>query len=162
MKYTAPKQTELTVKRVIPARPDEVYDVWLDTKSPGGPWFGAKRVILSAPTKEPEKIPTLLIGVNANKFDPAQHKIVSNASCTTNCLAPIAKVINDRFGFAEGLMTTVHAMTATQPTVQPVQLSIQLAGPGTCTGSGAGWSKSGGTARFVARDEVVTTHATCR
>jgi len=48
MKYTAPKQTELTVKRVIPARPDEVYDVWLDTKSPGGPWFGAKRVILDA------------------------------------------------------------------------------------------------------------------
>jgi glyceraldehyde 3-phosphate dehydrogenase len=78
---------------------------------------GAKRVILSAPTKDPEKIPTLLVGVNHNKFDPAQHKIVSNASCTTNCLAPIAKVINDHFGLAEGLMTTVHAVTATQPTV---------------------------------------------
>lgn len=78
---------------------------------------GAKRVILSAPTKDPEKVPTLLIGVNQNKFDPGQHKIVSNASCTTNCLAPIAKVINDNFGLAEGLMTTVHAMTATQPTV---------------------------------------------
>jgi glyceraldehyde 3-phosphate dehydrogenase len=78
---------------------------------------GAKRVVLSAPTKDPEKIPTLLVGVNQNKFDPAQHKIVSNASCTTNCLAPIAKVINDNFGLAEGLMTTVHAVTATQPTV---------------------------------------------
>jgi glyceraldehyde 3-phosphate dehydrogenase len=78
---------------------------------------GAKRVILSAPTKEPEKIPTLLVGVNHLKFDPAKDKVVSNASCTTNCLAPIAKVINDRFGLAEGLMTTVHAMTATQPTV---------------------------------------------
>ena len=78
---------------------------------------GAKRVILSAPTKDPEKIPTLLIGVNEKKFDPARDKIVSNASCTTNCLAPVAKVINDNFGLAEGLMTTVHAMTATQPTV---------------------------------------------
>src|SRR5947207_14565 len=78
---------------------------------------GAKRVVLSAPTKDPEKIPTLLIGVNEKKFDPANHKVVSNASCTTNCLAPIAKVINDNFGLAEGLMTTVHAMTATQPTV---------------------------------------------
>src|SRR5438874_6997643 len=78
---------------------------------------GAKRVILSAPTKDPEKVPTLLVGVNHNKFDPAKDKIISNASCTTNCLAPIAKVINDRFGLAEGLMTTVHAVTATQPTV---------------------------------------------
>ncbi|HEV8608026.1 MAG TPA: type I glyceraldehyde-3-phosphate dehydrogenase [Tepidisphaeraceae bacterium] len=78
---------------------------------------GAKRVILSAPTKEPEKIPTYLMGVNHSKFDPSRDKIVSNASCTTNCLAPIAKVINDNFGLAEGLMTTVHAATATQPTV---------------------------------------------
>jgi len=78
---------------------------------------GAKRVILSAPTKDPERIPTLLMGVNHNKFDPAKDKVVSNASCTTNCLAPIAKVINDNFGLAEGLMTTVHATTATQPTV---------------------------------------------
>ncbi|HSZ54253.1 MAG TPA: type I glyceraldehyde-3-phosphate dehydrogenase [Tepidisphaeraceae bacterium] len=78
---------------------------------------GAKRVIISAPTSDSEKVPTLLIGVNQNKYDPAQHKVVSNASCTTNCLAPIAKVINDNFGLAEGLMTTVHAVTATQPTV---------------------------------------------
>src|SRR5205085_11544561 len=78
---------------------------------------GAKRVILSAPTKDPEKIPTYLIGVNAHKFDPSKDKIVSNASCTTNCLAPVAYVINKNFGLAEGLMTTIHAMTATQPTV---------------------------------------------
>ena len=78
---------------------------------------GAKRVVLSAPTKDPDKIKTLLVGVNHETFDPRQDQIVSNASCTTNCLAPIAKVIDDNFGLAEGLMTTVHAMTATQPTV---------------------------------------------
>ena len=78
---------------------------------------GGKRVIISAPTKDPEKVPTYLMGVNHNKFDPTKDRIVSNASCTTNCLAPIAKVINDTFGLTEGLMTTVHAATATQPTV---------------------------------------------
>lgn len=78
---------------------------------------GAKRVIISAPTKDPDKVKTLLVGVNHDKFDPASDRIVSNASCTTNCLAPVAKVIHDNFGLAEGLMTTVHAMTATQPTV---------------------------------------------
>lgn len=78
---------------------------------------GAKRVIISAPTKDPDRVPTLLMGVNHNKFNPETDLIVSNASCTTNCLAPIAKVLNDSFGIAEGLMTTVHAMTATQPTV---------------------------------------------
>lgn len=78
---------------------------------------GAKRVVLSAPTKDPDRIPTLLVGVNHETFDPSKDLIVSNASCTTNCLAPIAKVIHDNFGLAEGLMTTVHASTATQPTV---------------------------------------------
>lgn len=78
---------------------------------------GAKRVVLSAPTKDPEKVKTFVMGVNHNEFDPKAHLIVSNASCTTNCLAPIAKVIDENFGLAEGLMTTVHAMTATQPTV---------------------------------------------
>ena len=78
---------------------------------------GAKRVVISAPTADPDNVPTLLVGVNHETFDPAKHTIVSNASCTTNCLAPIAKVINDNFGLVEGLMTTVHAMTATQPTV---------------------------------------------
>ncbi len=78
---------------------------------------GAKRVILSAPTKSPNEVRTFLVGVNHESFDPASDRIVSNASCTTNCLAPIAKVINDSFGLAEGLMTTIHAATATQPTV---------------------------------------------
>ncbi|MCC5639382.1 type I glyceraldehyde-3-phosphate dehydrogenase [Nostoc sp. CHAB 5844] len=78
---------------------------------------GAKRVVISAPTKDPDRVPTLLMGVNHDLFDPSKHLIVSNASCTTNCLAPIAKVINDNFGLTEGLMTTVHAMTATQPSV---------------------------------------------
>ncbi|NEO23566.1 type I glyceraldehyde-3-phosphate dehydrogenase, partial [Moorena sp. SIO4A5] len=78
---------------------------------------GAKRVVISAPTKNPDLVPTLLMGVNHDTYDPGIDTIVSNASCTTNCLAPIAKVINDNFGLAEGLMTTVHAMTATQPTV---------------------------------------------
>ncbi|MCC0176586.1 type I glyceraldehyde-3-phosphate dehydrogenase [Waterburya agarophytonicola K14] len=78
---------------------------------------GARRVVISAPTKDPDKVKTLLVGVNHDSFDPREDAIVSNASCTTNCLAPIAKVINDNFGLAEGLMTTIHAMTATQPTV---------------------------------------------
>src|SRR5438477_9450528 len=78
---------------------------------------GAKRVVISAPTKDPEKVPTLLIGVNEAKFNPEKDKIVSNASCTTNCLAPVAKVIHEKFGLAEGLMSTIHAATATQPTV---------------------------------------------
>ncbi|WP_304439119.1 MULTISPECIES: type I glyceraldehyde-3-phosphate dehydrogenase, partial [unclassified Anabaena] len=66
---------------------------------------GAKRVVISAPTKDPERVKTLVVGVNHETFDPSKDVIVSNASCTTNCLAPIAKVINDNFGLAEGLMT---------------------------------------------------------
>lgn len=77
---------------------------------------GAKKVVISAPAKDKE-IPTFVMGVNNEKYNPATDHIVSNASCTTNCLAPIVKVILDNFGFDEGLMTTVHAMTATQPTV---------------------------------------------
>jgi len=77
---------------------------------------GAKRVLISAPTKSPDQVPTFVMGVNHEKFDPAKDVVVSNASCTTNCLAPIAKVVHDNFGVAEGLMTTVHAVTATQPT----------------------------------------------
>jgi glyceraldehyde 3-phosphate dehydrogenase len=77
---------------------------------------GAKRVVISAPTKSTEQVPTLCMGVNHTKFDAAKHTVVSNASCTTNCLAPVAKVVNDAFGLEEGLMTTIHAATATQPT----------------------------------------------
>jgi glyceraldehyde 3-phosphate dehydrogenase len=75
---------------------------------------GAKRVIMSAPAKD--DTPTFVMGVNHKSYT-ADMDIVSNASCTTNCLAPIAKVLNDNFGIAEGLMTTVHAVTATQKTV---------------------------------------------
>jgi len=78
---------------------------------------GAKRVVISAPTKDPDKVRTFVVGVNHHDFDPAKDVIVSNASCTTNCLAPVAKVLQENFGIAEGLMTTVHSMTATQPTV---------------------------------------------
>ena len=77
---------------------------------------GCKRVVISAPTKSPDKVKTLAYKVNHEQYDPGTDKIISNASCTTNCLAPIAKVINDEFGLEEGLMTTVHAATATQPT----------------------------------------------
>jgi len=77
---------------------------------------GAGRVVISAPTKSPDEVPTLVMGVNQDTFDPNKHTIVSNASCTTNCLAPIAKVAHDNWGIVEGLMTTVHAVTATQPT----------------------------------------------
>ncbi len=75
---------------------------------------GAKRVVLSAPAKD--DTPTFVMGVN-NKSYTKDMTIVSNASCTTNCLAPVAKVLNDKFGILEGLMTTVHAATATQKTV---------------------------------------------
>lgn len=77
---------------------------------------GCKRVVISAPAKSAD-IPTFVLGVNEEKYNKDTDTIVSNASCTTNCLAPVAKVVNDEFGLVEGLMTTVHAMTATQPTV---------------------------------------------
>ena len=73
---------------------------------------GAKRVIISAPAKQ-EDI-TLVYGVNHEKYDPAKHQIISNASCTTNCLVPVVKVILDRFGFVSGFMTTVHSYTNDQ------------------------------------------------
>jgi glyceraldehyde 3-phosphate dehydrogenase len=75
---------------------------------------GAKRVVMSAPSKD--DTPMFVMGVNEDKYT-ADMNMVSNASCTTNCLAPIAKVLNDNFGIVEGLMTTVHATTATQKTV---------------------------------------------
>ena len=77
---------------------------------------GAKRVLISAPTKTPETVPTFAYKVNHEKYDPRAHKIISNASCTTNCLAPVAKALHDSCGIEEGLMTTIHAVTATQPT----------------------------------------------
>jgi glyceraldehyde 3-phosphate dehydrogenase len=73
---------------------------------------GAKKVIISAPAKGEDF--TVVMGVNDEKYDPATHSIISNASCTTNCLAPLAKVINDTFGIERGLMTTIHAYTQDQ------------------------------------------------
>jgi glyceraldehyde 3-phosphate dehydrogenase len=73
---------------------------------------GAKRVVISAPSGDADV--TLCIGVNDGAYDPAQHTVISNASCTTNCLAPLAKVLNERFGIDNGLITTVHAYTSDQ------------------------------------------------
>jgi len=74
---------------------------------------GAKKVIISAPAKEPDV--TVALGVNFDRdYDPESHDVISNASCTTNCLAPLAKVLNDAFGIEQGLMTTIHAYTADQ------------------------------------------------
>jgi glyceraldehyde 3-phosphate dehydrogenase len=73
---------------------------------------GAKKVIISAPAKGEDL--TIVLGVNDDVYDPAKHHVVSNASCTTNCLAPAAKVVNDNFGIVQGLMTTIHAYTNDQ------------------------------------------------
>jgi glyceraldehyde 3-phosphate dehydrogenase len=73
---------------------------------------GAKRVIITAPAKKPDV--TLLLGVNENNYDPARHHIISNASCTTNCLAPMAKVLHEKFGIKKGWMTTIHSYTNDQ------------------------------------------------
>src|SRR4030067_192957 len=73
---------------------------------------GAKRLLISAPAKDPDA--TFVMGVKEKKYDPAKHRIISNASCTTNCLAPIAKVLLDAFGIERGLMTTIHAYTNDQ------------------------------------------------
>ena len=73
---------------------------------------GAKKVIISAPAKEPDV--TLVLGVNDDAYDADQHDVISNASCTTNCLGPVAKILNDAFGIEHGVMTTIHAYTADQ------------------------------------------------
>jgi glyceraldehyde 3-phosphate dehydrogenase len=88
---------------------------------------GAKKIVMSAPSKD--STPMFVVGVNHKEYT-SDLKIVSNASCTTNCLAPVAKVINDNFGIKEGLMTTVHAATATQPTVDGPSLKDWRGGRG--------------------------------
>ena len=88
---------------------------------------GAKKVVFSAPAKD--DTPTFVMGVN-HKTLKKEHTIVSNASCTTNCLAPIAKVLNDNFGILEGLMSTIHAVTATQKTVDGPSLKDWRGGRG--------------------------------
>ncbi len=73
---------------------------------------GARKVVISAPSKDADV--TVVIGVNSDMYDPDKHQVISTASCTTNCLAPVAKVLNDRFGIEKGLMTTIHAFTNDQ------------------------------------------------
>jgi len=73
---------------------------------------GAKKVIISAPAKDPDL--TFCIGINHKEYDPAKHHIISNASCTTNCLAPMVKVLNDKFGVERGFMSTIHSYTGDQ------------------------------------------------
>lgn len=73
---------------------------------------GARKVIISAPAKEPDA--TIVMGVNHTQYDPKQHHVISNASCTTNCLSPVAKVLMDNFGIRSGLMTTIHSYTGDQ------------------------------------------------
>jgi glyceraldehyde 3-phosphate dehydrogenase len=86
---------------------------------------GAKKVIISAPA-EGEDI-TIVMGVNHDKYDPASHHVVSNASCTTNCLAPVAKILNDKWGIEKGLMTTIHAYTNDQRVQDMVHSDLRRA-----------------------------------
>ncbi|MBC9783819.1 type I glyceraldehyde-3-phosphate dehydrogenase [Heliobacterium chlorum] len=86
---------------------------------------GAKKVIITAPAKDEDA--TIVMGVNDHIYDPVNHHIISNASCTTNCLAPVAKVINKEFGIVEGLMTTVHAFTNDQRILDDVHKDLRRA-----------------------------------
>src|SRR5256885_4554888 len=86
---------------------------------------GAKKVIISAPAKGEDL--TIVLGVNENVYDPAQHTIISNASCTTNCLAPTAKVLNDAFGIERGLMNTIHSYTNDQRILDQVHKDLRRA-----------------------------------
>jgi len=89
---------------------------------------GAERVIISAPAEDPDV--TLVLGVNDAAYDPAEHFIVSNASCTTNCLGPVAKVLNDTFGIERGLMVTIHAYTSDQSLVDGPHKDLRRARAG--------------------------------
>src|SRR5436190_21517412 len=86
---------------------------------------GAKKVIISAPAKGEDL--TIVLGVNENVYDPARHNIISNASCTTNCLAPAAKVLNDAFGIERGLMNTIHSYTNDQRILDQVHKDLRRA-----------------------------------
>lgn len=86
---------------------------------------GAKKVVISAPAKD-EDI-TVVMGVNHHRYDPERHHVISNASCTTNCLAPVAKVLSERFGFVRGLMTTIHAYTAGQAILDAPRADLRRA-----------------------------------
>jgi len=79
---------------------------------------GARRVLVTAP--DPKADLTVVVGINHTHYDPTSHRVISNASCTTNCLAPVAKVLHDEFGIKQGLMTTIHAYTGSQPVLDHV------------------------------------------
>lgn len=80
---------------------------------------GARRVIVTAPDSKADI--TLVVGINHEKYDPTRHRVISNASCTTNCLAPVAQVLHGQFGIRQGLMTTIHAYTGSQPVLDHVE-----------------------------------------
>src|SRR5439155_15354708 len=86
---------------------------------------GAKKVIISAPAKGEDL--TVVLGVNDHMYDPEKHHIISNASCTTNCLAPTAKVLNDTFGIERGLMNTIHSYTNDQRILDQVHKDLRRA-----------------------------------
>jgi glyceraldehyde 3-phosphate dehydrogenase len=89
---------------------------------------GAERVIITAPSPDPDV--TVVLGVNDGEYDPSSHRIVSNASCTTNCLAPVAKVLDDHFGIVQGWMTTIHAYTNDQPILDTPHRDLRRARAG--------------------------------
>ena len=95
------------------------------TKAAGHLQGGAKKVIISAPATNEDA--TLVLGVNADKYDAARHKVISNASCTTNCVAPVVKVLHDNFGVVKGLMTTVHSYTGDQRIQDTAHSSLRRA-----------------------------------
>ena len=91
----------------------ESTGLFTDREAPPSTWRGRKKVIISAPATDPDA--TVVLGVNFDEvYDRDKHDVISNASCTTNCLAPVAKVVNDTVGIKHGLMTTIHAYTADQ------------------------------------------------
>ncbi len=89
---------------------------------------GVKKVLISAPSKDPDV--TLVLGVNEKQYDPRKHHLISNASCTTNCLAPVAKILNDRFGIEQGFMTTVHSYTNDQKILDKYHKDLRRARAG--------------------------------
>lgn len=108
----------------------EATGVFRDTSAEIGPQAhiergGAKKVIISAPGKGVDL--TVVLGVNDEAYKPAEHHILSNASCTTNCLAPPMKVVNDNFGIAKGLMTTIHSYTTSQPVLDLAKKDLRRA-----------------------------------
>ncbi|MFH1382615.1 MAG: type I glyceraldehyde-3-phosphate dehydrogenase [Chloroflexota bacterium] len=95
------------------------------TKAAGHRKGGAKKVLISAPAKNEDL--TVVLGVNENMYDPARHNIISNASCTTNCIAPVVKVLHQNFGIVKGLMTTIHAYTNDQRILDTVHKDLRRA-----------------------------------